>query len=340
MVIFAHLIQTASSLPTDASALESSISALESSISALESEVKALESSSVPWEYSVWVFTFWVVVGVVMELWVIWHEYGDDMEAWALAHFGVFRSPDRPSTAKLVVEIVSVSLIALGVAGELGVGIKITSINGQIRGKSAELRSKSTELRSKSDQLLALVTQQAGDAKDSAKTAREEVDAVGEKAAALMTELGKAEGKLRQLQIFALARHISDTDALVGALTPFKGRQVVLRSYVGDAEGWLFCVSLLHVVQKAQMNATNQCGHWPFDAGKPVTGLNISGPDSFVVAEAIVDKGRTTGGAVATDGPAPLLIFAGIKNPFWLPEQALAAPPQQKSKRAIRHNRR
>lgn len=121
---FACLIQPASSLPTDTSALESSISALESSISALESEIRTLESSSVPWEYGVWVSIFLVAVGVAMELWIIRHEWRDDMEAWALADFWAVRSPGRPSRTKLRVEIGSVLLIWIGVMGEFGIGIK------------------------------------------------------------------------------------------------------------------------------------------------------------------------------------------------------------------------
>src|SRR5882672_9306565 len=102
MVIFAHLIQSASSLPVDASALESSISALESAISALESEIKTFESSSAPWEHSVLWFSGLVILGVAMELWVIRDEWRDDMEAWALAYFlGTARLPRRPSTKKL-----------------------------------------------------------------------------------------------------------------------------------------------------------------------------------------------------------------------------------------------
>jgi hypothetical protein len=170
-VTFAHLAKLASSLPTDASALESSISALESAISDLESKIKALDNSSVPWEYSVWAFTFLVVVGVVMELWVIRHEWREDMETWALAHFGVLRSPGRPLITKLRVEVGSVLLIAIGVMGELGVGIKITSIASQLRGKSALLRSKNAELRIASDQLIALINSETEEAKKEAKAA-------------------------------------------------------------------------------------------------------------------------------------------------------------------------
>lgn len=168
----------------------------------------------------------------------------------------------------------------------------------------------------------------------SAGRANTEADAVARKADDLLAELGTAEGKLRQLQVFALARHISDEGALVNALKPFSGEKVMLRSYVGDAEGWTLCVSLLDAVRKAHMDSTDQCGQWPFDVGHPVTGLQIRGPSSGVIAEAIVAKGRTTGGAVATGGPAPLLIFSGIKNPFWFSEKDLVVPPQQESSKS------
>jgi hypothetical protein len=108
-VIFALLLQAASTLPTDASALESAISAL-------ESEIKTLESSSVPLEHRLPWFTGIVALGVAMELWVIWRERRDDTVAWRR---GVIRSPDRPSTLKFVVELASVLLITGGIVGEL-----------------------------------------------------------------------------------------------------------------------------------------------------------------------------------------------------------------------------
>jgi hypothetical protein len=161
-VIFAHLAQTVSSLSADAnSALESSISALESSISALEAAIRALDSSSIPWERSVWGFTALVVIGVAIEFWVIWREYDNELDAWALAHFGILWTLPRPSKLKFILEICSVVLVVTGVAGELWAGVRITSINGKLRGINAELQSKGDELRSKNDQLLALVTQQA-----------------------------------------------------------------------------------------------------------------------------------------------------------------------------------
>lgn len=61
MVNLAHLIQRASSLPSDTSALERAISAL-------EREITALESSSVPWERRLPWFTAVVALGVAKAL--------------------------------------------------------------------------------------------------------------------------------------------------------------------------------------------------------------------------------------------------------------------------------
>jgi hypothetical protein len=158
IVIFAHLIQAASNLPIDASALESSISALERAISALESEVKALESSSAPLERSLPWATAVVVLGLLMEFWVIWREHRDEWDAFWL---GIVRLADRPSTRKYVVELLSVSFITLGVFCEFAIGIKIASLNNALRGKSAELRSKNADLRIASDHLVALINKEA-----------------------------------------------------------------------------------------------------------------------------------------------------------------------------------
>jgi hypothetical protein len=154
IVIAACLISTASNLPTDTSALESSISALESSIT-------ALDNSSGCWERLFPLFTALVFVGVAMEIIVVLHDHKDDLALWGS---GIIRPPARPSAGKLALEIASVVLVSFGILGELGVGLWITHINGQ-------LRTKNSELRNKSDQLLALVTNEAGDAKNSANVA-------------------------------------------------------------------------------------------------------------------------------------------------------------------------
>lgn len=103
-----------------------------------------------------------------MELLVIWHDHRDDLEAWALTHFGVIRLPTKPSLVKVGVEVVSVVFVTIGIVGELKIGVKITSINGISRSKSATLRRQS-------DQLLALVTQVASEAESHAAEVEESV---------------------------------------------------------------------------------------------------------------------------------------------------------------------
>lgn len=218
---FAYLLQAVSNLPTNASALKSSISAL-------EAEIKALENSSVPWEHCLPWFTAMVVIGVAIELLVILDERRDDMEAWAVGYFlGTHKLPGKPSTAKFLIEVASVLLITLGIVGELGVGIKIASINGALRGKSAQLRSKS-------DQLLALVTLQAGEARDSAKTAHDEADAVGNEADAIQKRLNDASRQLsgveQQVRIQGPRRRLleDNRDKFLKALKPFPGQRVTV----------------------------------------------------------------------------------------------------------------
>lgn len=159
-MIFAHLLHFASSLPIDTSSLESSISALESDISALESRIKSLESPSVPWEIWLAVSTGAVIVGLLMEYWVIWRAHRDEMEAFGR---GIIRPPDRPLFRAYLFELASVTLITLGVFGELAIGLKIASINSSFRDLDIQLRSKNAELRSKSDQLVGRLNKEAED---------------------------------------------------------------------------------------------------------------------------------------------------------------------------------
>jgi hypothetical protein len=104
------LANIASLLLTDTSALERSISALESCISALDSAIPTLDSSVEFWEYAGFVGALLVVFGVMLELHDIWHRYGEEMATWALSHFGVSHSLERPRFfKKFEVEVASVS---------------------------------------------------------------------------------------------------------------------------------------------------------------------------------------------------------------------------------------
>ncbi len=278
MVIFAALVQAASSLPTDASALERSISALESCISALDSEITTLERSSIRWEHSLPWFTGIVAFGVFMELWIIWYDWRDEMEAWALTHFGVHRLPLRPSTLKLLVELVSVIFVAGGIVGELWAGIEISSINGQVRDKDAILRTRNAELRTKSDQLVALVNQQAA--------------AANERAATLLAEI----------QPRRLSRE--QEKAIGETLKGYAGKIVSIATYRGDAEAMILGIQIAESLAKAKITVQNRLG--TFDAvGLPLfLGVTVDTNSSDKTLERALFKSlKTTKGLTVVDAP-------------------------------------
>jgi hypothetical protein len=135
-----------SALPISASALQSSISALERDIAALESQSSGLE----PWLGR---FTLLVAIGVALEIFVVIHDHKKEVNEWRVSEL----ISEPPSLTRLGIEIASIILVIAGVMGEFGVGLKISSINGQLRAKAADLRSKG-------DQLLRLATQEAAEA--------------------------------------------------------------------------------------------------------------------------------------------------------------------------------
>jgi hypothetical protein len=136
------------------------------------------------WEYVGFVGALLVVFGVLLELQDIWHRYGEEMTTWALSYFGASRSLEKPRFfKKFGMEVASVILVAGGVACELGAGFMIESKNTALRAIDIQLRSKNAALRSASEQLLALVTQQAGNASDSAQKARDAAQRAWEYAA-------------------------------------------------------------------------------------------------------------------------------------------------------------
>lgn len=289
-MIFAPLIQAASSLPTDPSALESSISALERAISALEREIATLDSSSAPLEHWIWFFTFLVAVGVAMEVWVIEHEWRDDMEAWALAHFGVLRSPGRPSITKWRVEIGSVLLITIGVMGELVIGIEIASINGQLRGKSAELRSKNAQLRTVSDQLIALINERAGKAE--------------ERAAELLKEIQPRRLSVEQ------EKNISNF------LTSYAGKTVSVASYSLDAESMILAIQIEKALLKAHVLVWDRVGTFGAVGTPLYLGVTVDTNSSDKKLAAALFKALKTKGGLM---PTMDAVAFGQGSTMWLP---------------------
>ncbi|MGC1371134.1 MAG: hypothetical protein WA824_03255, partial [Candidatus Sulfotelmatobacter sp.] len=106
-----------------------------------------------------------------------------------------------PSDASALERSISAleSCIAGGIIGELAVGIRIASVNAQLRGVDTQLRTFNADLRSKSDQLVALVTKQAGTAQESANKAQKMLKEIEREADAVTP---------RSVLIFRAAKHI------------------------------------------------------------------------------------------------------------------------------------
>ena len=101
-------------------------------------------------------WTFLVVVGVALEVvFVVW-EYVRELHDFRR---GEVHPPERPSLFLLVLGLLGAGLVAVGVAGELYIDVKASKVETDIRNAN-ELR-------------VSLLSKEAGDAKDSAQTARD-----------------------------------------------------------------------------------------------------------------------------------------------------------------------
>jgi hypothetical protein len=160
----------------DASALDNSISTLEKSISSLESSVDSLD-------FWLWASTAAVVIGVAAEVYFVVHEHVSAREAWQR---GSIRSPDRPSTWLFGVELLSIILVVLGVAGELVVGIVSSRWNA--------------DLRNQNNRLVALVREKASNAAKSAGDANREAGQARKEAASTDLKAGQLDKEAASLR--------------------------------------------------------------------------------------------------------------------------------------------
>jgi hypothetical protein len=134
--------------------------------SALRTLLNNLEASRSSLHGMLHVFTGLVVVGLAVDLFVIIKEFRDDWKKfrYGQTHLRELQLAQRPDIWLLILGLLGTALIVTGVAGELYVDVKA----GQIE----------TQIRETNDKLLGLIIQEAGDAKESAKTAREDAAAV------------------------------------------------------------------------------------------------------------------------------------------------------------------
>jgi hypothetical protein len=103
---------------------------------ALENKLKSLESAWSSLDFWLDLWTLMVVIGVVVELVVIFIEYGHEKESF---ESGIIRPPDKPSRLLFALGMLGAGLVAIGVAGEFRVHIKAGRIETDLRGASGAL---------------------------------------------------------------------------------------------------------------------------------------------------------------------------------------------------------
>ena len=173
----------------DSSALDKALSILESDISRLEPYIDSLEK----W---LWISSVAVVVGVTAELYLIIRAYLEDRAAWIK---GSIASPAKPRLWLLGIEVISVVLVVLGVAGELAVGVLSANANGRLRNKN--------------DSRVQLIRQRAGDALSLAtKTEQEAAIALNHKGSA--TVVNGRVGIVVDLLSMSLEQDVTTRDVL------------------------------------------------------------------------------------------------------------------------------
>ena len=103
---------------------------------ALEIASRSLEARSDALLFWLNFFIALVVLGVVIEVFVVIKEYRH-----AKAEFlrGIIHSPPRPSRLDLFLNLLGAILVAIGVAGEFGVGLKVSTVESELRNNNRKL---------------------------------------------------------------------------------------------------------------------------------------------------------------------------------------------------------
>ena len=217
-------------------------------------------------------FTTMVAVGLVLEAPELVYELKNiAREMIPYFRYRIIARPHREHAAK-VAAFIGWILIVAGVAGERVAEVKVKNLDVYIQECSdAKVRE---------------ATLEAGDAQTSASRANASADAADvaagkakEKAEAVSKRAEEIDADLAQTQWLMSARTVENRTELAAKLKErFKGRDVVLSSYIGDQEGWGLCTQLWYVAHDAEMKPVNDCGKGQLTV--PLTSpMAISGPD-------------------------------------------------------------
>jgi len=199
---------------------------------ALRTLLNNLEASRSSLHVLLHIFNWFVVFGLGFDLFVIIKEFRDDWKEFIYGEIHPYENhlPKRPSLSLLILALLGTALIVIGVAGELSVDVQTGKIE--------------TQIREANDNLLGLIIQEAGDAKTSAEGA-------ANAASRAQASTEKIDADLAQTEWIISARRVQDVDGLTTDLkNGFKRPGVVLRSYIGDEEGFWLCTQLVDIAKK------------------------------------------------------------------------------------------
>lgn len=292
--------------------------------SALRELIANLDKQSGPLHSWLHFWTWMVIAGCAGELISVVHTYIDERKIWfKVRSRGGISFPEKPSGKLLIFELLSVAAVVIGIAGELNIDFKAGRLEAQLRDANSRL--------------IFLLEKEAGYAKHSAEdaaaaasTAKSLADAAGlaangaqEKVTVVGKEADRLGGTLGMAVGLINARRVDDINKLADDLRPrYKGRDIQLVSYVGDAEAWGVCNQLVAVAKNAEMIPEDTCGKAGFTSPL-ISPLSITAPnwqEEQELARDLLDNGHL--GSTGAVGSKELVIFVGVKSPFIIGETA------------------
>jgi hypothetical protein len=294
-----------------------------------------VESSRSVFEFRFEIATAFVVVGVIVEVLIVFLEFRKDRrEYWEdlkLCKEGASSPPHKPVLWYVLVEVVAAVFVAGGVAGEFWYELKAGYAD--------------TCIEQADNARAALLEKQAGSAASSAERAQTAADAADKDAGDAQKKVGvvakraiEIDNDLWTTQYLLSGRRVPDAVSLKKEFEKLPHPlSVSFRSYPNDVEAYLFCDELVSVARSASIDATDQCGAWFVLNGQTVTSVQVSGPDdtTMLALEQAISDARPIGGVNAGPfGNAPhspvYVVFVGVKMPFET-GQARPTPLPQKS---------
>jgi len=161
----------------------------------------------------------------------------------------------------------------------------------------------------------------AGNALAISKAATDAAEKAQEKVGAVAVQADDLDRAIWQTQFLVSARSLRNRELLISTLRKFNKKKIVLTSFIGDAEGWDLCNSLVNVAYNAEMDPVSNCGKEYFSPPL-LTGILVFGPTKQEIEEFVnimadaVDPGGAAG--MHPEPGSALTIRVGIKVPYYM----------------------